>query len=201
MSGYSAIVQKAKDAVRDLEAIIIKHIESGKTERNRMLLLMIASLLIFDYLVFCYHIGRNPFNIFPSLPALDLQSEANIYLPDIDGKGMLKETRKIPSGENQENTVKALFGLVLQGSFVDNTTETVPLPLKIRNVWIHQSTCIIDLDYSFSEEPLKVIHGTEKTFKEAVRKTIMENIPEVKKVYILERGIPQRNLWEFSMQQ
>jgi len=41
-----------------------------------------------------------------------------------------------------------------------------------------------------------VVKGSEQMFKESLEKTITENVPGIKKVILLEKGVPFRKLWE-----
>lgn len=175
------------------------NIKSDVKERNRFLILSLSFLFLVDYLLFCYISERNPLNIFPSLPLLENTKTINIYLPDIDGKTILKETREISIPDGNEGYVKLIISKLISGSTIDNTSATVPVDIFIRKIWFHNDTCIIDLIPTLLEDKRKLIPGTEKIFKESLEKTITENIPYLKNVIFLERGIPGRNLWQQNL--
>jgi len=46
------------------------------------------------------------------------------------------------------------------------------------------------------EKEIVVVKGSEQMFREALEKTIIENIPGIKKVILLEKGVPGKRLWE-----
>lgn len=173
-------------------------VSSDSIERNRFLILFISFLFVFDYLVFCYHTEKNPFDIFPSMPVLDDKKLINVYLPDLDGKSILKESRRVSIVDNGEGFIRLLFKMVVKGSYFENTSAVVPVDIAIRRIWIYNGTCIIDLMLATLDDNVDSIPGSEKTFREALEKTIVENIPSVKRVVILERGIPGKNVWEMA---
>jgi hypothetical protein len=173
-------------------------IKSEVPARNRFLMLFLASLFLFDYLLFCYISARNPLNIFPSIPLLEDKKLINVYLPDIDGKSILKETREISIPDNKEEYVKILINIVINGSNVDNTSVTVPVSLFNRKIWFLEDICVIDFAPSLLEatKNKKLFSGdSEAAFKESLEKTIIENIPSIKNIMLLERGIPGRIMW------
>jgi hypothetical protein len=175
-----------------------KVISSDNIERNRFLVLFISFLFVFDYLVFCYNTEQNPFDIFPSMPVLDDKKLINVYLPDLDGKSILKESRRVSIIDNGEGFIRLLFKMVVKGSYFENTSAVVPVDIAIRRIWFYEGTCIIDLTLATLEDNIDIIPGSEKAFREALEKTIVENIPSVKRVIILERGIPGKNVWEIA---
>ena len=56
--------------------------------------------------------------------------------------------------------------------------------------------CVIDLSPATLEKDMNVVKGSEQMFKESLEKTITENVPGIKKVILLEKGVPFRKLWE-----
>ncbi|MBN2401558.1 MAG: hypothetical protein JXN64_04090 [Spirochaetes bacterium] len=170
-------------------------IKSNVSERNRFLMISLASLFLFDYLLFCYISARNPFNIFPSFPLLEDKKLINVYLPDIDGKTILKETREISVPDDKKGYAKILIDLVIKGSIFENTSIAVPITLFNRKIWFSQDMCIIDFVPSLTANTKKNIADSDAAFKEALEKTISENIPSIKKIKLLERGIPGRVMW------
>ena len=50
-------------------------------EKNRIILLALSSLFVLDYMMFSYHIDKNIFDIFPSIPVLENKKTVNIYIP------------------------------------------------------------------------------------------------------------------------
>lgn len=91
-------------------------------KKKRSLMLIISILFLFDYLAFCYHTDRNPFDIFPSFPILYDKRTINVFLPNIDGKTILKETRKISYIDDIEGFIRLLFKIVVKGSNFENTS-------------------------------------------------------------------------------
>jgi hypothetical protein len=175
-------------------------IKSDIPERNRFMMIFLASLFLFDYLLFCHISARNPLDIFPSIPLLEHKKLINVYLPDIDGKSILKEAREISIPDDKEGFAKMLTDIVINGSNVDNTSIAIPVVLFNRKIWFSQDICIIDFVPSLPEA--EIIKGTKKLFtysdmifKESLEKTITENIPSIKKIILLEMGIPGRSLW------
>ncbi len=124
-------------------------------------------------------------------------NKVNIYLPDTDGKTILKETAELSIPDNSEGYAELLIWKIIKGSSVENTSSAVPVDIFIRKIWFSENFCIIDLLTSGLSADKRVISGSEKIFKESLEKTITENIPSVKRIVILDRGIPGRNLWEF----
>jgi hypothetical protein len=172
--------------------------EADRIERNRMLVLGLSLALIFNYIVFCFHTGKSVFDIFPSFPVIDTRDECVVYIPDSDGKTLLKETRKVPSLDDRGELVRLLFKAVAAGSHFENTSMAVPADLSVRGVWFFEETCVIDLSLALLRENAESIPGSESNFRLAVEKTITENIPGITDVKILERGIPGKNLWEVA---
>jgi hypothetical protein len=184
--------------IRERILIYKKKISSDNIERNRFLVLFITLLFLFDYLVFCYHTEKNPFNIFPSIPILEDKKLINVYLPYLDGQSILKESRRVSVIDNDQGFVRLLFKIVVKGSYYENTAAVVPVDIVIRGVWIYEGSCIIDLALAAVVDNVEVIPGSESTFRRALEKTITENIPTIERVIILERGIPGKNIWEIA---
>jgi hypothetical protein len=173
-------------------------IKSDKPERNRSMMLFLASLFLFDYLLFCYISSQNPFNIFPSIPLVEYRKMINVYIPDTDGKSIIRETREISIPDIKEEYVKLLINIVINGSNIDNTSVAVPVSLFNRKIWFMEDICVIDFVPSLPEtlkNKKKLSGNSVEIFKESLEKTIIENIPSVKNIMLLERGIPGRSLW------
>lgn len=177
-------------------------IKSDIPSRNRFLMLFLSSLFLFDYLLFCYITAGNPLDIFPSFPLLEDKKMLHVYLPDTDGKSILKESREISIPENKEEYAKILIGLVIKGSDIDNTSSAVPVNLFNRRIWFEGETCVIDFVPSLpgSAKNKKILTGnSEAIFRESLEKTITENIRTVRSIMLLERGIPGRPMWANSI--
>lgn len=187
----SAMVKERVERVRG-------RVESSRVERNRFLVLLVSGLIIFDYLVFCYHSDKSIFDIFPSFPVVDTRKVINVYLPDLDGKGILRERRSVPVLDDTEGFIRALFKIVVKGSDYENTSMLAPMDTYVRKVWIYGDTCVIDICLPVIPEEAKVIPGSEEAFRAALEKTIVENIPAVKRVILLEKGIPGKRIWEIG---
>jgi hypothetical protein len=195
------IKQKLKEYYYTYKDKLINYqfkIKSEIPQRNRFIMLSLTSLLLFDYLLFCYISARNPFNIFPTIPLIQDTKSVNIYLPDIDGETILKETREISIPDDKKGYAKQLITMVVNGSNIDNTSEVIPVSIFIRYIWFYQNVCIIDLVPSITENTKKILPNSFTTFKECITKTITENIPSVKNVRLLNRGIPERSMWHYQ---
>lgn len=171
----------------------------NKKEKQRVILVFIGTLVLVNYLLFCLHSEKNVFNIFPSFPVLDSKKEVTVYFSDLKALKMLKEKRMIPSFNSNELYAKYLFNLVVKGSHFENTSMLVPIKLFVRKVWIDTkstNTCIFDVEPIILPDKFTFIKGSEKIFKNALQKTISENISGIQKIIILEKGIPHRGLWE-----
>ncbi len=173
-------------------------LDGDPLRRNRFLVLSISLLLIFDYMVFCYHADKNIFDIFPALPKLDLRERRAIYVPANDGKSLLKETRKIDVPEDTDRFAGLLFGMVAKGSIYENTSGAVPVDTYVRTVWLKGDTCYIDAGLAVLRDNTAVIPGSEENFRTALEKSIVENIPSIKRVVLLEKGVPLKRLWEVA---
>jgi hypothetical protein len=171
-------------------------------ERNRVIILALSALFILDYIMLSYHTGKNIFDIFPSIPVLEDKKTVNIYIPSEGCTEILTEKREIYSGLEDESLVKRLFELVADGSYYENTSENVPVSFLIKKIWLVNDesgdgrVCVIDLSPATLEKDMYVVKGSEQMFKESLEKTISENIPGIKKVILLEKGVPFRKLWE-----
>jgi hypothetical protein len=192
-------VQALKDAYSRLKSRAMEYksrLDADRIEKNRFMVLFISSLLIMDYVLFCFHADKNLFDIFPSFPALDCREERTVYLPDTDGKTLLKEKRLIAVSEDNDEFIRSLFRIILRGSIYENTSISVPVDTFIRKVWLTGDTCVIDLALSTLLEDARIIEGSEANFRLAVEKTVLSNIPSIKNVVILEKGIPGKPIWE-----
>ncbi len=168
-------------------------------ERNRVLIILFSLLFIIDYFMICLHIEKNIFDIFPSIPILEQHTKATVYLPSLDGKTLLKEERKVPHFNKNEKLAKHLFKLILDGSIYENTSIMVPVKLSINKIWLHGTSnqvCVFDIAPTTIDKALRIKKGTESLFKKALSHTIKANIPTVKEVICLEKGIPHKRLWE-----
>ena len=169
-----------------------------KTKKTRYLMVLLASLFIMDYFLFCIHAEKNPFDIFPVFPVKDQRKVINIYLPDIDGKSLIKEAKKVSAIKDKKNYIQLLFQKVINGSEYENTAVIVPSQCYIRQIWLYDDICAIDVSFSFLKKNSSAIPGSESTFREALSKTIKENIDSIKEVILLDRGIPGKALWELN---
>ncbi|OHD65634.1 MAG: hypothetical protein A2176_13400 [Spirochaetes bacterium RBG_13_51_14] len=173
-----------------------------KRERNRRLVILFAFLFLSDYLMYCLHTDKNIFDIFPPLPSLDREKRVSVYLPGLDGASIIRERRLIPVYDRDEKTAMLLFELVVKGSLFENTSLTVPADLFVRKVWIHgpgegkSKVCVFDLEPAELRPNIGVIKNSERLFKKALEKTVSANIPAVKTVLLLEKGIPGTAIWE-----
>ncbi|MCU0844145.1 MAG: GerMN domain-containing protein [Spirochaetes bacterium] len=173
-------------------------LDGDPLRKNRFLVLAISLLLIFDYMVFCYHADKNLFDIFPALPELDLRERCSIYIPANDGKSHLKETRRIDVPEDKDRFAGLLFRMVAKGSIYENTSGAVPVDTYVRTVWLRGDTCYIDAGFAVLRDNAIVIPGSEENFRTALEKSITENIPSIKRVVLLEKGVPLKRLWEVA---
>lgn len=210
------IINRMKDAYSDAKIFALNVYENMKMEiaatkarmdsdvkeRNRIVLLALSSLFMLDYIMFSYHIDKNIFDIFPSIPVLESKKTVNIYIPSEGCKEIVAEKREIYSGLEDESLVRRLFDLVADGSYFENTSENVPVNFLIKKIWMVNAEngdgkiCIIDLSPVIVEKDINIVKGSENMFKESLEKTINENIPGIKKVILLEKGVPFRRLWE-----
>ena len=166
-----------------------------KIEKTRTLVLVISLLLIMDYLLFCYHTGKNVFDVFPSIPVLDSREEISVYLPDDTAQNIISEKRHILRNDNPNEYAHSLFNIVVKGSRFENTSNIVPITMHIRKVWVSGNNCYIDISHASLKENAKVIEGSEAGFRKALEKTITSNIPSIKHVTMLVNGIPDMRMW------
>ncbi len=198
---YRQYAEKLKSLIEEYKIRALelkKRLDADRIKKNRFLVLAISLLLIFDYAVFCLHADKNVFNIFPSFPVLDGREERTVYLPYIDGRTMLKESRKINVPDDNDEFVRSLFRIVQRGSIYENTSMAVPVDTYIRKVWFAGDACVIDVALASLQEDTQIIEGSEANFRRALEKTICANIPSIKKVLLLEKGIPGKPLWEIA---
>ena len=196
-------IAKLKEFVSYTYNKIKKYINDTKTamaasekEKNRIYILAVSSLFLFIYVMFSYHIDKNIFNIFPAIPLLEDKRTINIYIPSEGCKEILTEEREIYSKLENESLIEKLFELVCAGSYFENTSENVPVDFLIKKIWIIDGECVIDLSPVILDKDIHVVKGSEQMFKEALEKTITTNMPEIKKIILLEKGVPFRKLWE-----
>jgi hypothetical protein len=170
---------------------------------NRNLALLIATLLILDYLMFCFHTDKNIFAIFPDVPKLSRQHEVTVYLPALDGASLLTEKRMAADFENDERFILFLFQRRCEGSIYQNTSMAIAAGMHVRRVWVMEKSpdrdgkdiCAIDCEVPVLDQEIQAIPGSEPLFREALRKTVAANIPRISEVVVLERGIPYKKLW------
>lgn len=174
----------------------------NKKERTRIVILVLSSILFFDYVLFSYQVESSIFNIFPSIPVIENKIKINIYIPSEGAAEIISEEREIHENLEEEVLVKKLFSLVAAGSFYENTALNVPARYTIKKIWLVETEdeegklCVIDIMPAMLEKDIKVVKNSETLFKESLEKTIVENVPGIKKVMVLEKGVPFRKLWE-----
>jgi len=190
------------DSIKKEIAATRVRMDGSVKEKNRIILLALSSLFILDYMMVSFHIDKNVLDIFPSIPVLEDKKTVNIYIPSEGCKEILTEKREIYSDLEDESLVHRLFDLVADGSYFENTSENVPVNFLIKKIWIVDGEngegriCLIDLLPATLDKDMNVVKGSEQMFKESLEKTITENIPGIKKVILLEKGVPFRKLWE-----
>jgi hypothetical protein len=167
-----------------------------KRRQNRVLVLTLSSIFLADYLMICFLVGRNPINIFPSIPVLDMRDEITVYLPSPDTVEPLKETRKVQKNDDKIEYIKRLTRFVIEGSYFENTRAMTPIDGNVRNVWIYEGTCVVDMRLDTLDPEAPLVAGSEIKFREALKKTIIANIKGVTNVIVLENGIPEKDIWE-----
>jgi len=181
---------------------IIELMKKDPGEKTRITILLVSAVFIIDYIMFSYHVDKNIFDIFPSIPALESKDEINIYIPSEGCKEIISEKRKIDTDIENEILVKKLVSLVAEGSYFENTSSNVPVKLLIKNVWITPdengggNVCLIDISPVILEREIAIIAGSEQMFRDSLEKTVKENIPGITRVMLLEKGVPFRKLWE-----
>lgn len=181
---------------------IIELMKKNPGEKTRITILLVSAVFIIDYILFSYHVDKNIFDIFPSIPVLESKDEINIYIPSEGCKEIISEKRKIDTDIESEMLVKKLVALVAEGSYFENTSSNVPVKLLIKNVWITPdengggNVCLIDISPVILEREIAIITGSEQMFRDSLEKTVKENIPGITRVILLEKGVPFRKLWE-----
>jgi hypothetical protein len=204
-SFFKRIWEKCVRAYMTLRAHIIEmyqnfiawHGSLEKRKQNRVTVLILSLVIIANYLMICYHTGKNPASIFPSLPVLDFRDKVSIYIPSPDGS-LLKESRLIDKDSSTEDFIKRLTVLVIQGSSFENTRAMTPIRGSVRKAWVYDGECYIDIRFEILEPDAPSIPGSEKLFRQALEKTILLNIKGIRKVLVLENGIPDKNMWDLS---
>ncbi|MCL2026795.1 MAG: hypothetical protein FWG92_08330, partial [Leptospirales bacterium] len=134
---------------------------------NRRLIITLASIFFLDYIMFCYHAGRNVFAIFPTIPPISSQREITLHLPSLDGKTIIDEKRRAASFGSDERFVQFLANSVAKGSMFQNTAMAVPAEINIRKVWILEKSenpdgkniCAIDCEPFMLDEGVKPLPG------------------------------------------
>ena len=170
---------------------------------NRRLIITLASIFFLDYMMFCYHTGKNIFAIFPSVPPISLQREITVYLPSLDAKTIIDEKRKAASFDNDERFIQFLVDSVAKGSLFQNTAMAVPAEINIRKIWLLEKSAnpdgkdiyAIDCDPLMLEPGMKPLPDSEELFKKALKQTITANIPHISDIILLAGGIPDRKFW------
>lgn len=202
MKAISGLKNKAAAFENRLKSLRDNYYSKDKKERNRIAILFFSSIMFFNYLMFSYHIESNIFDIFPSIPVIEDRVTINIYIPSEGAAEIISEERVIHEGLPDEILVKKLFSLVAAGSFYENTALNVPAKYTIKRIWITEvdsgrgKICAIDIMPEMLGSDITVVKGSEKLFRESLEKTIIENIPGITDVIILENGVPFRRLWE-----
>lgn len=187
---------------------IINDYHSSNENKRRLTFLAVALIFLLDYCMFCYHIEKNVFAIFPSIPLLKDSRKVDVYLPAIDDHSLIEESRDIPVFEDRKREIIRLLYEVARGSNSENTSAIVPYELIVRDIWfVKKSTlgltgdeekCIIDLEPGIISPKVKVIKGSEELFKRGLEKTIKQNIPGLSEIVLAERGTSGAILWDFS---
>jgi len=196
LKNKTASVKKGIISFRD------NYYAKDKKERNRIAILVLSSIMFLNYIMFSYQIESNIFDIFPSIPVIEDRVTINIYMPSEGASEIISEERVIHEGLSDEVLVKKLFSLVTAGSFYENTALNVPAKYTIKKIWLYEAEsgngkiCVIDLMPEILDRDIILVKGSEKLFKESLEKTIIENMPGISGVIILENGVPSRKLWE-----
>lgn len=191
-----------KDRARQRILDIIAGAKADQREYNRVMFLSISGLCFFAYLMLCVLIEKNIFDIFPPVPAIKENRKINIYIPSEGCTGIIQEQRRVFSDLEDDKLVHRIFYLVAAGSQYENTMSNVPASFIIKKIWIVDSeegdgkVCLIDLMPILLEKDITVVKGSEQMFREALEKTIVENVTGIKKVILLEKGVPGKRLWE-----
>lgn len=198
MTEENKVAEKKGLPFREIYTRIRKKMESNPKERRRFFILLFGAVFFLDYLMFCYHADKNVFDIIPSLPLMEESRKVTLYLPSPDGKTIIKEKRQIGTFPAEEKFAAVLLSMVVRGSEKENTSMAVPVKLKLRRVWINreEGQCVYDFDPILVSDDTKIVAGSEKLFRESLKKTVRANLPSIKEMYLLERGVPGRKLWE-----
>lgn len=176
------------------ETYISKYRMMTSRERSRFLVLCISLILLADYLMFSYLADKNIFDIFPALPRLDFRTPVFVYVPDREAKTILKETRRIRIPEDREVFAAMLYRAVAMGSMFDNTAAIVPVKTYVRRAWVTGGNCVIDIDFETAKGKISPIPGSYEAFVKSLEKTVTENIPDVRNVYLVVNGV-KRSAW------
>lgn len=183
-------------------ALVERKLAAPARERNRFILLSLSLVLFADYVMICFHTDRMVFDIFPSLPSLENIQKVKVYFPSPDGR-IACENRQIPDLDGKERIATLLLKEVREGSRFENTRLMVPVNMVVKKIWIREEEpgkeiCVIDIEPVVIKGDISVIPGSEKLFREALSKTITENIPSIKEVVLLEKGIQRQPLWDVN---
>lgn len=181
---------------------VLELMKRDPKEKTRITILAVSAVFILDYVMFSYHVDKNIFDIFPSIPVLESKDKINIYIPSEGCKEILSEKREIDTDIDEDVLVKKLVALVAEGSYFENTSSNVPVKLLVKNVWITPdengggNVCLIDITPVILEREIAIITGSEQMFRDSLEKTVKENIPGITRVILLEKGVPFRKIWE-----
>lgn len=181
---------------------IIAGAKADRREYNRVMFLSVTGLCFFAYIMLCILTEKNVLNIFPPVPVIKENRIINVYMPSEKCTEIIREQRRVFSDLEDEKLVHRIFYLVAAGSQYENTMSNVPARFIIKMIWIIDNedcdgkTCLIDLMPVMIEKETAVVKGSEQMFREALEKTVVENVPGVKKVILLEKGVPGKRLWD-----
>lgn len=169
-------------------------------EKTRITILLLSAIFLLDYIFISLHIDKNIFDIFPSLPAVESKDKVKIFIPSEGCKEIISEYRTIDKDVDEDIFVAKLLSLVAEGSWFENTSSNVPVKLLVKKVWFSNTSngrvCAIDLMPVVIEKDITIVPNSENMFKEALEKTIKENIPNIHSVILLEAGVPGKRIWE-----
>jgi hypothetical protein len=202
---FQSLKNRSKAAYNSLRTDvrnIIDLMKKDPREKNRIMILLVSAVFFIDYIMFSYHVDKNIFDIFPSIPVLENKDKINIYIPSEGCKEILSEKREINTDVDEDILVKKLVALVAEGSYFENTSSNVPVKLLVKNVWITPdengggNVCLIDISPVILEREIAIIAGSEQMFRDSLEKTVKENISGITRVILLEKGVPFKKLWE-----
>ena len=184
--------------LRALKASIknaVDNFRNDAKERKRYIFLAVTFLFFIDYIMICYHMDKNVFDFFPTIPIQETYHKINIFIPTEDGT-ILEESRDVAKYSSQERLALFIFNEIIKGSHFENTSAMVPAKLIVRKVWIDNSnkTCAFDIEPVVLRDDVKVIKDSEKMFLDALTRSIKANISEITNVKLLERGVHSR-IW------